>query len=74
MSAEISPGLNNCLRFVSRQDNHIKERFVGFTDVHELDASSLAGEIMNQLGQLGLDPSKCQCYDGAWLSLFYIHC
>ena len=58
--------LSLCLRFVSRQDN-IKERFVGFTDVHELDASSLAGEIMRQLGQLGLDPSKCisQCYDGA---------
>ena len=59
--------LSLCLRFVSRQDNNIKERFVGFTDVHELDASSLAGEIMRQLGQLGLDPSKCisQCYDGA---------
>ena len=27
---------------------------MGFTDVHELDASSLAGEIMHQLGQLGL--------------------
>lgn len=40
---------------------------MGFTDVHELQASSLAGEIMHQLGQLGLDPSKCisQCYDGA---------
>ena len=51
--------LSICLRFVSRQDNHIKERFVDFTDVYELDASSLAGEIMRQLGQLGLNPSKC---------------
>ena len=36
--------------------------------MHELlDVSSLADEIMRQLGQLGLDPSKCisQCYDGA---------
>ena len=59
--------LSICLRFVSRTDNHIKERFVGFTDVHELDAASLAGETMRQLGQLGLNPSKCvsQCYDGA---------
>ena len=32
---------------------------MGFTDVHELDASSLAGEIIRQLGQLGLNPSKC---------------
>ena len=40
---------------------------MGFTDVHELDAASLAGEIMRQAGQLRLDPSKCvsQCYDGA---------
>ena len=40
---------------------------MGFTDVHELDASSLVGEIMHQLGQLDLDPSKCisHCYDGA---------
>ena len=30
-----------------------------FTDVYELDASSLAGEIMHQLGRLGLNPSKC---------------
>ena len=39
---------------------------MGFTDMHELDASSL-GEIMRQLGQLDLDPSKCisQCYGGA---------
>ena len=82
--------LSICLRFVSRQDNHIKERFVGFTDVYELDASSLAGEIMCQLGQLGLNPSKCisQCYDGASVmsghlsgvqaivqrTLLYVHC
>ena len=26
--------------------------------MHELDASSLADEIVHQLGQLGLDPSK----------------
>ena len=29
---------------------------MGFTDMHELDASSLASEIMRQLGQLGLNP------------------
>ena len=52
---------------VSRYDNCIKERFVGFTDVHKLDAASLAGEIMYQLGVLDLNPKKCisQCYDGA---------
>ena len=59
--------LSLCLRFVSRQDSCIKERFVGFTDVHELDASSLAGEIMRKIGELGLESKKCvsQCYDGA---------
>ena len=50
--------LSLCLRFVSRQDNCIKERFVGFTDVHELDASSLAGEIMRKIGELGLESKK----------------
>ena len=59
--------LSLCLRFVSKQDSCIKERFVGFTDVHELDASSLAGEIMRKIGELGLESKKCvsQCYDGA---------
>ena len=32
---------------------------MGFTDVHKLDAASLAGEIMHQLGVLGLNPKKC---------------
>ena len=51
---------------MSKEDNCIKERFVGFTDVHELDASSLAGEI-RLIGELGLESRKCisQCYDGA---------
>lgn len=59
--------LSLCLRFASGQDNCIKERFVGFTDVHELDAFSLTGEIMRKIGELGLESEQCvsQCYDGA---------
>ena len=59
--------LSVCVRYVSKHDNRIRERFVGFTDVHKLNASSLAGEIVHQLGKLGVDPKQCvsQCYDGA---------
>lgn len=59
--------LSLCLRFVGRRDSCIKERFVGLTDVHELNAASLAGEIMRKIGELGLETKKCvsQCYDGA---------
>ena len=47
---------------------------MGFTDMHELDASSLAVEIIRQLGHLGLNSSKCisQCYDGASVMSGYL--
>ena len=59
--------LSLCLRYVHPQDHTVKERFVGFTDCHELDASSLAQKIMDGVERLGIDIKKCiaQCYDGA---------
>ena len=45
-----------CLKYVCNYDYCIKERFVGFTDVHQLNATSLAGENMRLMGELGVDP------------------
>ena len=56
-----------CVRYICREDHCVKERFVGFVDVHQLDAHSLAGELVHHLGKLGLNLKQCisQCYDGA---------
>ena len=45
----------------------VKERFLQFVDVHELDAESLSNVITTALTQNGIDITKCvaQCYDGA---------
>ena len=54
-----------CIRFV--KDAAVYERFVTFVNVHELNALSLAAEIVRNLLELGLPLSQCvaQCYDGA---------
>ena len=54
-----------CIRYVI--GSTVKERFLQFVDVHELDASSLANVIISTLTEIGLDITKCvaQCYDGA---------
>ena len=61
--------LSICIRFVSEYENVfvVKERFMGFVDVHQLDASSLANAILSLLNELHLDTMRCvsQCYDGA---------
>lgn len=45
----------------------VKERFLQFVDVHELDASSLTNVKTSTLTEIGVDTTKCvaQCYDGA---------
>ena len=59
--------LSICVRYVGKEDMIINERFLGFTDLHELDAKSMAERIVSELQHLGLDVKKCvaQCYDGA---------
>ena len=58
-----------CIRFVSVYENVfvVKERFMGFVDVHQLDASSLTNAILSLLNELPLDTMRrcvSQCYDG----------
>ena len=45
------------------------ERFLGFTDCPNLDASFLAEQTVSQLHSLGLSLTRCvaQCCDGASL-------
>ena len=59
--------LSLCLRYVHPDDYSIEERFLGFTNCPNLDASSLAEQIVSQLHSLGLNLTKyvAQCYDGA---------
>jgi len=53
-----------CVRYV--HDCNIKERFLGFYDVHQVDAG-LASQIKTTLRNLTIDINLCvaQCYDGA---------
>ena len=55
--------LSLCLRYVNKN----YERFVGFSDLCDLDAKALAEKIVVKLQVLGLDVKQCiaQCYDGA---------
>ena len=41
--------LSICVRYVSRGDKVVNERFLGFTKLHELDANSLAEKIISEL-------------------------
>lgn len=54
-----------CIRYVFQKQ--IKERFLGFIDVHNLDAASLANTIEKFLEDNRLPVQKCvsQAYDGA---------
>ena len=58
--------LSLCLRYVNKQ-LEVNERFVGFSDLCDLDAKALAEKIVARLQVLGLDIKQCvaQCYDGA---------
>ena len=59
--------LSLCFRYVHPDDHCVRERFLGFTDCPELDATSLATQIMGEVLKLGLNIKECvaQCYDGA---------
>ncbi|VVC29745.1 LETM1-like,EF-hand domain pair,Letm1 ribosome-binding domain,EF-hand domain,Domain of unknown function [Cinara cedri] len=54
-----------CIRYVHKLS--IKERFLGFIQVEELDALGLTNYIIEFLNSFGLDITKCisQSYDGA---------
>ena len=58
--------LSLCLRYVNKQ-LEVNERFVGFSDLCDLDAKALAEKIVARLQVLGLNIKQCvaQCYDGA---------
>ena len=55
-----------CLRYVNKK-LEIKEHFVGFSELSDIDAKALAEKIAERLQVLGLDVQLCvaQCYDGA---------
>ena len=59
--------LSLCFRYVHSEDHCVRERFLGFTDCPELDATSLATQIIGEVLRLGLNIKECvaQCYDGA---------
>ena len=61
------------IRFASRltsgtSSSHdlLHERFLGFVRLHQFDAESLAGELIQFLEQYHIEPTNCicQCYDG----------
>ena len=54
-----------CIRYV--HDSKIKERFLGFIELNELNAQALCNGLILFLNNTGLDISKCvsQSYDGA---------
>ena len=55
-----------CLRYVSKNLD-VKEHFVGFSELSDLDPKALADKTVERLQVLSLDVHKCvaQCYDGA---------
>ena len=57
--------LSVCIRYVN--NGVVTERFLGFSDMHELDASAITDEIASVLGKQGINVKQCiaQCYDGA---------
>ena len=57
--------LSVCIRYVN--NGVVTERFLGFSDMHELDASGITDEIASVLGKQGINVKQCivQCYDGA---------
>ena len=57
--------LSVCIRYVN--NGVVTERFLGFSDMHELDASAITDEIVSVLGKQGINVKQCiaQCYDGA---------
>lgn len=66
-SSDISPieQMFVCVRYV--HDCNIKERYLGFYDVHQVDADGLKSQILKTLSMLNIDTNLCvaQCYDGA---------
>ncbi|KAL4126441.1 hypothetical protein QTP88_010663 [Uroleucon formosanum] len=58
-----------CIRYV--YDSKIKERFLGFIELNELNAQALCNGLILFLNNTGLDIGKCvsQSYDGASVML-----
>lgn len=57
--------MNICVRYI--MGSNIKERFLGFVLIQDLDANSLSKTIHEFLKNINLDITKCvgQSYDGA---------
>ena len=69
MNAEMSAELNSFRYVLARYviNGAITEHFLGFTDMHKLDAAALTDSIISVLTKQGIDVKQCiaQCYDGA---------
>ena len=57
--------LSVCIRYVN--NGLITEHFLGFSDMHELDAGAITDKIVSMLDKRGINIKQCiaQCYDGA---------
>ena len=57
--------LSVCIRYVN--NGVITKHFLGFSDMHELDASAITDKIVSLPDKQGIDVKQCiaQCYDGA---------
>ncbi|KAG8223795.1 hypothetical protein J437_LFUL001516 [Ladona fulva] len=54
------------VRFFDEENMMVREEFLGFVELSDMDAKSVASAINNFIEKLGLDPEKCfgQGYDG----------
>ena len=55
--------LSVCIRYVN--NGLITEHFVGFSDMHELDAGAITENIVSMLDKTNIKQCISQCYDGA---------
>ena len=61
--------LSLCFRHVHPEDHTVKERFLGFTDCPQLDASALAAQIIGEIHKLGLNIKRDKFY-----FVYYVAC
>ncbi|XP_067119560.1 52 kDa repressor of the inhibitor of the protein kinase-like [Centruroides vittatus] len=52
------------VRFFDEEKMTVREEFLGFVEVTDIDAKSVASAINNFAEKVGLDPKKCVGYDG----------
>lgn len=54
------------VRFFDEEKMMVREEFLGFVELTDMDAKSVASAINNFVEKVGLDPEKCvgQGYDG----------